>query len=450
MRRPLAAKFLVLILAIAALALTSAFIFRHLIIDDFRGFREGELEDRVYWVSARLEGDYDRQSGWQPAALNDHAVWALLLGMEVRVTDRGGRLLLDTTEALDSLSVVARERVMAVSAYKPGEVSGGYIPYPLFIAGQEIGRLEVRFLTRGREGLFLQRANRFLLWSSVLVGGLAVMLAIIAARRLTRPLSLLADAADAIGRGDLAIRVPVRSGDEIGRLGLTFNLMAENIERQEGLRRRLFANAAHELRTPLAAMRCELEGMLDGLIPASSEQLQSILDEINRLAGFLQGMEDLSRAEASLLSLCSQQLELCHFLQGIAGRYRPLFEGKDVRLELLCAGEISVHADPERLSQIVVNLLGNALQATSAGGRVRLSGEQRNSAVAIIIEDSGCGIAGEELPRIFERFYRGPQGGMGIGLAIVKELVDAHGGRVEVESRVGEGSRFTVLLPVTS
>jgi two-component system sensor histidine kinase BaeS len=197
-------------------------------------------------------------------------------------------------------------------------------------------------------------------------------------------------------------------------------------------------------------MRCELEGMLDGLIPASSEQLQSILDEINRLAGFLQGMEDLSRAEASLLSLCSQQLELCHFLQGIAGRYRPLFEGKDVRLELLCAGEISVHADPERLSQIVVNLLGNALQATSAGGRVRLSGEQRNSAVAIIIEDSGCGIAGEELPRIFERFYRGPQGGMGIGLAIVKELVDAHGGSVTVESRVGEGSRFTVLFPVTS
>lgn len=447
MRSSLALKLLVLLLVTGALSLSAAFIFRHLIIGDFRSYREGEREDRVYWVTARLEGEYDRQRGWQQHVVADQAVWALLLGMETRLLDRSGRLLTDSTTALNGLSTGGLERVLAVSGYVPATARGAYIPYPLFVAGEEIGRLEVRFLDRNREELFLLRASRFLLWSSLLVGGLAVLLAVIASRRLTRPLAALTAAAEAIGRGELASRAPAHARDEIGRLGQTFNLMAENLEKQEGLRRKLFANAAHELRTPLAAMRCELEGMLDGLIPQSREQLQSLRDEINRLAGFLQGMEDLARAEASALSLHRQRLDLCPFLSSIVERYRPLFSEKGVALALDCQATATMEADHERLSQVMVNLLGNALKATGAGGRVTVRGGMQDSAALIEVIDTGGGIADEDMPRIFERFYRGPQGGMGLGLTIVKELVAAHGGRIEVESRPGEGSKFSIIVP---
>lgn len=450
MRRPLAVKILVLLLFTTSVALSSAFIFRQLIIDDFRSYREGELEDRVYWVTARLEGAYREQRGWAAPALADHSAWALLLGMEVRLTDHAGRVVMDTAQALSLLPAADRERVLAVSGYLPATAQGSYTPYPLFLGGKEIGTLGVRFVPRWRPAIFEERASRFLFWSSLLIGGIAILVGIAAARRLSRPLVLLTAAAEGIGKGDLTSRVPAHARDEIGRLGQTFNRMAEELQLQERLRRTLFANAAHELRTPLTAIRCELEGMMDGLIPSSREQLQSLHDETTRLTSLLAGMEDLSSAEASSLNLQRQSVQLGPFLGGIMERYRALFDEKGVALLSAAADDDRVDADPELLSRIVVNLLGNALRATPAGGTVTVKSEPVTGGTAISVTDTGCGIAADALPRIFERFYRGAGGGMGLGLAIVKELVEAHGGRIEVESRVGEGSRFTVLIPAGS
>ena len=447
MRRPLAFKFLALMLLIVLFALSSAFIFRHLIINDFRGFREGEREDRVYWLMARLEGAYADKGEWREDQAADHVVWALLMGLEIRLQDNEGRVVTDTGKALAALSSESRERLLAVSGYehKPGEEK--YIPYPLFTGGREIGRVDVRFLAPLREGLFEERANYFLLWSSLFVGMLAILLSIGASRRLARPLSALASAAAAIGRGELEKRVPANDRDEIGALGQAFNRMAEQLELQEKLRRKLFANAAHELRTPLAALRCELEGMIDGIVPVTNQQLHSLNDEIERLSRFLEGMEDLSRAEASLMSIKLQPIFLCQLLSGIVERYVPIFSEKGVTLTLSCGDDHSVDVDPERLSQIMVNLLGNALKATPCGGMVKVMAARVANEVEIVVEDTGCGIDPEEMQIIYERFYRGAAGGMGLGLAIVKELVKAHDGRVEAESRPGEGSRFSVYLP---
>lgn len=446
MRRPLALKISVLLLFVSLLSLSATLIFRYLIIDDFRSFREGELEDRVYWVTARLEGSYAEDGGWVAARAAEHTAWALPMGLELRLRDINGNLLMDADRALASLSEASRERLIAVSGYDRNRASGNFIPYPLFSRGSEIGRLEVRFLSPGRTELFERRAGSFLLWSSLFVGLLAALLGTVVARRLAVPLVTLSNAADEIGRGKLGIRVPENNRDEIGRLGQAFNRMSGQLELQDHLRRTLFANAAHELRTPLAAMRCEIEGMMDGVIPVTGEQLQSLNDEIARLAGFLQGMEDLSLAEASGLSLNLQPVMLCQFLGGITERYIPLYREKGVQLDLSCDSGETVAADPERLSQVIVNLLSNALKATERGGRVAVRSERREGAPAIIVEDSGCGIAPEEIPLIFERFHRGAGGGTGIGLAIVRELVEAHGWRIEVESEPGRGSRFTVLF----
>lgn len=446
MRRPLSLKILVLLLFVSLLSLSATLIFRYLIIDDFRSFREGELEDRVYWVTARLEGSYSEDGGWVAAKVAEHTAWALPMGLEIRMSDINGNLVMDTDRALALLPEAGRDRLLTVSGYDRGRATGSYTPYPLFYHGSEIGRMEVRFLPPGRTELFEKRAGSFLLWSSLFVGLLSVLLGVVAARRLTIPLATLANAADEIGRGKLGSRVPENDRDEIGCLGQAFNRMAGQLELQERLRRTLFANAAHELRTPLAAMRCEIEGMMDGVIPVTCEQLQSINDEIMRLSGFLQGMEDLSLAEASALSLNLQSVMLCPFLNGIIERHLPIYREKGVQLEISCDSGETILADPERLSQVVVNLLANALKATSHGGRVTVRSGQAGGLPSLVVEDTGCGIAPDEIPRVFERFYRGVGGGTGIGLAIVRELVEAHGWCIEVESRIGQGSRFTVLF----
>lgn len=447
MHRPLWIKFALLLLAVASLALMSSFILRAFIIGEFRHFREGETEDRVYWVSADLEGCYEKHGGWNRGVIAEDAVWALMLGMETRVVDGEGRVVMDTATALDYLSPVRKARVRSMSGIDAARLSGEFVPYPLFVAGREIGRLEVRFLPFDKEELFVRRSNRFLILSSLLVGGLSVILSILFARKLTGPIRKLAAAAEAVRQGELKTRVDVSGEDEIAALSRTFNTMTKALEVNEALRRRLNANAAHELRTPLAAIRGELEGMLDGLIPITREQHQSLLDETGRLTRIVAGMEELVQAEASILTLKKEHIRLRPFLDGMHERYTPLSRSWDIALRLECAEQATAAADPDRLSQILVNLLGNALKATPAGGSVTILAENRGRDTAVAVIDTGCGIGEDELPFIFERFYRGSKGGLGLGLAIVKELVEAHGGRITVESEPERGSAFTVLLP---
>jgi len=194
-------------------------------------------------------------------------------------------------------------------------------------------------------------------------------------------------------------------------------------------------------------MRGELEGMMDGLIPLDAVRLQSLHDETGRLKKIVDGIEELNQAEASKLSLHIQCFNVKPFLENISERYKSIFQGKGVFLELLCPNDIEINADPERLSQVVVNLLSNALRATSPSGHVILAATATGSELKITLDDSGTGIDEKDLPFIFERFYHGAGGGLGIGLTIVKELVEAHGGSVEVQSAKGEGSQFTILLP---
>jgi two-component system sensor histidine kinase BaeS len=442
-------KFAVLLLLVAAVALSASILLRTFIINDFKNFREGEMEDRVYWITADIEGTFDKYHGWNAPAMAEDAVWALILGMETRVFNAQGKLVMDSSMALDSLPALSKSRVQTVSGIGQGKKTGDYVPYPLFLAGKEIGRLDVRFLPFGKEELFIRRTNRFLLISSLLTGGLALVLSIIFARKLTGPILKLASAAEAVSRGDMKTRVDVSGKDEIARLSRSFNRMAHALEIQESLRKQLTANAAHELRTPLAAMRGELEGMLDGLIPTTREQLQSLHDETGKLTGIIAGMEELIQAEASVLSLKKEEIRLKPFLEAIVERYAAMFRSSGVEIMLQCEEEAAVIADPDRLSQVLVNLLGNALKATTAGGSVTVRARAQDRDVLVSVEDTGCGIAADELPFIFERFYRGARGGMGLGLAIVKELVEAHGGRIEVRSEPGKGSVFTVILPKT-
>ena len=448
MLKSLRIRFLILLLSVSIIAAAAAFLLRELMIRDFKEYMEGELEDRVYWVTADLEAMYEKHGGWAEGFVSEDVIWAMMIGLEIRVLDVDGSLIMDTKKALGSLSPLIKKRVVPVSEFRSaGARSGGFVPYPLFLRGKEIGRIEVKFLRPVKEDLFVERSNRFLILSLTGLGGIAILLSIVFSRRLTTPLKRLAAAAESISKGDLGERVEVSGDDELSSLTRAFNAMAEALEVQESLRKRIISNAAHELRTPLGAIRGELEGMIDGLIPVDREQLQSLHEEIGRLGNILAGVEELSQAEASVLSLNREHIDMNAFLKNIFERFRKLFLDKGISAELQCDDELRLNADPDRLSQVIVNLLDNALKATGENGYIRLKAAQGEHHVAIEVEDSGCGIEEKDLPFIFERFYRSSGGGLGLGLTIVREIVEAHGGKIEVRSEPGRGSVFTVYLP---
>jgi two-component system sensor histidine kinase BaeS len=440
-------KFLLVLVTVSVIALSAAFLLRELMVADFRGYLEGEKEDRVYWVTAALESSFEKYSGWERQSLIENTVWALMLGFDIKLYDREGTLIMDTGRAIETLSPLVKKRIMAITELRAPDEAARFLPYALFLGGREIGQLRVRSLPPKKEMVFIRRSNRFLLISLFALGGLAALLSIVFSRRLTNPIKGLTGAAADIEQGNLKRRVAMSGSDEISRLSEAFNRMAQALEIQESLRRKLTSNVAHELRTPISAIRGELEGMIDGFIPMDRETLQSLYAEIGRLRSIIEGIEELSRAEASGLTLAKQTFELAPFLRNIIGRFTKIFGDKGVSLELSCKEGLLVHADPDRLSQIVINLLSNALKACGSGGHVRVAAGRQEGAVTIEVRDDGHGIRKEDIPFIFERFYKASGNGLGLGLTIVKELVEAHGGRVTARSEHGRGSAFTVSLP---
>jgi two-component system sensor histidine kinase BaeS len=283
--------------------------------------------------------------------------------------------------------------------------------------------------------------------SLLVLGGFAIIFSVFFSRRLTFPIKGLTRAATDISGGNLKSRVKISGNDEIAQLSDAFNRMAQSLEIQESLRRKLTTNIAHELRTPISAIRGELEAMIDGLIPIDKEHLQSLYAEIGRLRKIIEGIEELSQAEASSRYLRKTIFPLYPFLEGISGRFGMLFAEKGVGIELSCDEKLTINADPDRLSQIIINLLSNALKATESGGNVMITANEGPTGTVIEVGDSGSGIADEDIPFIFERFYRGAKGGLGIGLTIVRELIEAHGGTITARSDAGKGSVFTLTFP---
>ncbi len=447
MFKSLWAKFFVLLLVVSLIGLSAALYTRQMMLGDFEAYLDGERLDRVYQIIASLEGSHERNHGWDRGDISHSAVRALMLGMEVRVRNAEGSIVMDTQQALEDLPPLMARRVLSLAGEEPLTGRGEFSPYPLFLGGKRIGTIEMKFLSRDRGQLFVQRSNRFLIISFLVMGGIAILASLFVSRRLTLPLKKLVEQTMAIRRGELTSRTEIASGDELGKLSHAFNEMADDLELQESLRRKLIANVAHELRTPLAAMRGELEGMIDGVLELDDDQLRSLYEETGRLRAMLDGIDDLTQAQASSLTLEKQHVELAGFLGNIGERFRTRAVGEGVRIRVQVEEDTVAWADPDRLSQIVINLLDNAIRATPEKGTVTLRSGRVENDTFIEVSDNGGGISDEEMPHIFERFFRGSGGGLGLGLTIVRELVDAHGGVITVNSEVGKGTKVRVTIP---
>jgi len=283
---------------------------------------------------------------------------------------------------------------------------------------------------------------------------LAVGIGSWAFRGMGTPLANIMAAADAMAEGDLSVRTPEQGPGELRRLARSFNRMAEELERAEQRRRNLTADVAHELRTPLHILQGNLEGILDGVYEPTTEQIQAMLEETHLLTRLIDDLQTLSQAETGQLSLQMEQVDIGELLMDVNTSFSGLAEAESIRLQVeLPETPLFVSADAGRLDQVLSNLVVNALRHTPAGGRITLATELLPTTVRLSVSDTGEGIAAEDLPYVFDRFWRGDHArtraagaGSGLGLAIARQLVQAHGGKITVKSKPGVGTSFVVEL----
>jgi signal transduction histidine kinase len=306
----------------------------------------------------------------------------------------------------------------------------------------------------------LERVNR-----AVLMGGLIALIAALVVgffifRAITRPIDQLTHAAHQLAQGDLSARVtvddhPARLGsDEISELGAAFNVMASSLQQSEQVRRDMTADIAHELRTPLAVMRGNLEAMLDGVYAFDGEHLTPVLNQVNLLTRLVEDLRTLALAEAGQLPLTKRPVDLAALLQSVWTSFEAQAAAQQVALHTEIALDLPmVEIDPDRMQQTIGILISNALRYTPPQGSITVAAKTDRARVTIEVADTGSGIAAEDLPHVFDRFYRADKsraresGGSGLGLAIAKSIVEAHGGSLEAISQPGQGTQLIIRLP---
>jgi signal transduction histidine kinase len=333
--------------------------------------------------------------------------------------------------------------------------------WPILVDGAPVGELRVGGTLMGASpttDAFVGGVTRAVLVAGAVAGLVALALAALLVRQFTRPLARLTQASHAIARGDLGVRVPVQTRDEFGELAATFNHMADNLETQENTRRQMMADIAHELRTPLAGIQGTVEALQDGIFLPNAENLQAIHQEALILNRLVEDLRTLANAEANQLRLERGPVDVGDLCRRQVNAQRAIAAERDVTLDLdVQDGLPLVVGDAQRLGQVLRNLLDNALRHTPAGGAVCVQAAAAGDALRITVTDTGEGIAPENLPHVFDRFYRSDRsrtratGGSGLGLAIARQFVAAHGGNIEVASPPpghSSGTQFTVVLPV--
>lgn len=377
-------------------------------------------------------------------------------GMAVASLSENERIILEKPSGV----VAVDSNSASVGETYSSKVSSSTLTRNILLNGDKIGTLWMEAdppsTFKSLEDAFLSSVNRSVLFSGLAVVILAVFLATFFSTRLSRPLRQLTMAAEKIASGDFSQKVTGDSKNEIGVLSTAFNKMAINLEKNEHLRRSLVADVAHELRTPLSILRGNLESILAGVTPAKEETLALLQDEVIRMSHLVRDLQELSLAEARQLKLNKQEVDMVELTKKIVNFSQVEAESKAIQIFIETKGSIPiVMVDPLRMEQLVANLLSNAVRYSSANEDITIQFATEDHMLLIKVSDSGPGIAPEELPYIFERFYRGDKarsrvsGGTGLGLAIAKGFVEMHGGSLKAANNADKGSTFTVELPLS-
>jgi two-component system, OmpR family, sensor histidine kinase BaeS len=358
------------------------------------------------------------------------------------LTDEVGRVIVGGPEHETGSRLSSQQ----LAAFEPIEVSGSTVGW-LIVPGDA-------FAQTGRESLFFRRVNNTLLLGAVAAFVVALVAGALAARSLTRPLLDLTAATKAVAAGDFERKVDVKSSDELGALADSFNRMSAALAEAQLLRRRMTADIAHELRTPLSIILGHLDAVDDGVLTNWAETTHIIRQETERLSRLVEDLRTLTRADAGELALERRPVVVMDLVARALAAYQPQAWAKAISLTAeVESGLEPIELDPDRMLQVLDNLLSNALVHTPSGGRIVVGGSSEPNGVRIVVQDSGSGFPPEDVGQVFDRFYRADRarrrddGGSGLGLAIARSIVEAHGGTIEAENAPGQGATIIIEIP---
>lgn len=375
------------------------------------------------------------------------------MGMRITLSDESGRKIF-TFDPMQQNMFRGRQQRPQFDESEPEDYER--ITLELGRDGK-IGTLEIeQRIPNGKfEHSFIAYLTRYTLAGAFITIIIALGLGYLVAGRLSRPVILAIERTKNIAHGDYSTEetsqiVGIRELDALTR---GVEELGRSLAGQERLRRRLMTDVAHELRTPLTVTRTQIEAIADGILEPTPERLALCVDGLQRLGGLIENVEALSRLEGDNLSLHQELTDMKDFLEPVLSSFDPVFSKEGLKLSWELGENISAYIDRDKFRHVVDNLLSNAMRYTDSGGRVDVRLFRENHSVVLEVRDTGIGIAAQDLPNVFERFYRADEsrarvtGGSGVGLAIVKASVEAHGGTISVESVKGKGSCFRVELP---
>lgn len=418
----------------------------------FQTYTRENIQVTADAIAEQIAQTYEADGGWTPD-IDARARLASVMypTTGIVVVDDHGYTIYDSTLVVEGDSNALERSLAPVDQDKMATA-------PIVVDDKAVG--SVRVWVYGSDTLLSKNDQEFRESSyraMMLAAGLAIVLAscigFLFARNLVNPINRMTKTAKAIKEGDLSARTNLRGEDEIAKLGETFDAMAESVEADRELERRLTTDVAHELRTPLMAIQSTVEAMVDGVLEADEERLETVNSEVQRLSRMVNALLKLSRIENRSNPMKKEILNVGDLVSGIVATHEAYVQDSGLSLSFEADPDVFVEGDADMIRQATANLLSNAVRYTPEGGSITVRVKGGEIMASISVEDTGIGLTPEEAKMVFSRFWRADagrnreSGGLGIGLSIVKEIVSRHGGWVQVEGKKNEGARFTIHIP---
>jgi len=444
------------LLTIALISLLSTFLIK----DQFKGYIISKQENATKEIVTALSQHFDKTTGkWDDDFVYTIGMNALNNGYIVKVYD----LKNDTVWDAQACDMTSCNKIMDDISHRMmtqyPRINGKFIStdFKINLENETIGTANISFygpfFLSKNDFQFLNSLNTILIFISMFSLIFSVVVGFLMAKRISRPILKTIGMTKQISDGEYDVRIEEETNTkELNELIHSINYLANSLGNQENLRKQLTADVAHELRTPLTTLQTHIEAMVEGVWEPDKDRLQNCYDEAVRLGKLVKDLESLARADYNNLKLEKEQVNLLMIVKKVLDNFETELKNKDMYVSIsgFCS---DILADKDRISQVVINLLSNSVKYTPHGGNINIGLSETDKYITLSIQDNGIGIPSEELPFIFERFYKADKsrnrktGGTGIGLAIVKSIVTAHGGTVEAHSVLNEGSCFEVMLP---
>ncbi|MCX7991743.1 MAG: HAMP domain-containing histidine kinase [Proteobacteria bacterium] len=413
-------KIFIILFFVSSITLSTTFFVRNYLIEEINKYIDGKREDSVYFIIEEIEREYAKFENLEKIDIQRLSDLEAKLHIKLILLDNNERIIYS----------------------KSGDTKNIYFTeYPLFFKRNEIGVAKIGFYEEERIKLLILRSKEIMIFSVILSLFAIAILSILLSDKISKPLMEMAKSAIEISKGNLNIKLNTKSADEIGQLSSAFEEMIRKLKRLEDIRKQNIANISHEIRTPLTVLKGNLIAILDGIAKADKKNIESLLEEVEKLEKLTEGIKNLAEIDSSILKLNPEKINLKEVTERAMERLALLLAEKGLTIKSDLE-DLIIMADKQLYLQLVINLMTNAIKASKEGDNieVRLDNKKKE----LIVKDFGIGIDEKDINFIFERFYKRFKDGSGIGLSIVREIASAHGWQISVNSKRDTGTEFKI------